>query len=146
MAQDHLAGIDLRICRICNEAETYVGPADRSMEAAESAGAPNLELLVSQVQKAGPWPYSPSRPEAGPGSCREPADDCNRWSWYGEKPPFCGGILTFQPDGAGALLAAPHRPGGQAGLQEVTGQEASTIHRLLESQLTRLQAADFYQR
>ncbi len=127
-------GIDIAYLPDLYEAETYVARRIGSMAADRLPEPPNLELLVSQVQKAGAVAYSPQQAEAvraaavsrllivtgGPGT---------------GKTTICGGILDlFSRMELRALLAAPTGRAAKR-LQEVTGQEASTIHRLLESQL-----------
>ena len=60
VAQDHLAGIDIAYLPDLYEAETYVARRIGSMAADRLPEPPNLELLVSQVQKAGAVAYSPA--------------------------------------------------------------------------------------
>lgn len=64
VAQDHLAGIDIAYLPDLYEAETYVARRIGSMAADRLPEPPNLELLVSQVQKAGAVAYSPQQAEA----------------------------------------------------------------------------------
>lgn len=132
LAQDHLAGIDIVYLQDLYVAETYC--CYRLLTAANTVfPAPGrLEKLVSKASKNSGLQYSPQQEDAiraaatnglllitgGPGT---------------GKTTILNGILSlFDQMGLTYLLAAPTGRAAKR-LTEVTGQEASTIHRLLEA-------------
>ena len=134
VAQDHLAGIDIAYLPDLYEAETYVARRIGSMAADRLPEPPNLELLVSQVQKAGAVAYSPQQAEAVRAAAVSRLLIVTGGPGTGKTTILRGILDLFSRMELRALLAAPTGRAAKR-LQEVTGQEASTIHRLLESQL-----------
>ena len=133
VAQDHLAGIDIAYLPDLYE-ETYVARRIGSMAADRLPEPPNLELLVSQVQKAGAVAYSPQQAEAVRAAAVSRLLIVTGGPGTGKTTILRGILDLFSRMELRALLAAPTGRAAKR-LQEVTGQEASTIHRLLESQL-----------
>ena len=134
VAQDHLAGIEIAYLPDLYEAETYVARRIGSMAADRLPEPPNLELLVSQVQKAGAVAYSPQQAEAVRAAAVSRLLIVTGGPGTGKTTILRGILDLFSRMELRALLAAPTGRAAKR-LQEVTGQEASTIHRLLESQL-----------
>ena len=93
-----------------------------------------MELLVSQVQKAGAVAYSPQQAEAVRAAAVSRLLIVTGGPGTGKTTILRGILDLFSRMELRALLAAPTGRAAKR-LQEVTGQEASTIHRLLESQL-----------
>ncbi len=132
LAQDHLAGIDIIYLHHLYVAEAYC--CHRLLKAAKETyhTPPRLDKLVAKASKASGLQYSAQQEQAiyaaagsglllitgGPGT---------------GKTTILNGILSlFDQLGLNCLLAAPTGRAAKR-LTEVTGQDASTIHRLLEA-------------
>lgn len=132
LAQDHLAGIDIIYLHHLYVAEAYC--CHRLLKAAQETyhTPPRLDKLVAKASKASGLQYSAQQEQAiyaaagsglllitgGPGT---------------GKTTILNGILSlFDQLGLNCLLAAPTGRAAKR-LTEVTGQDASTIHRLLEA-------------
>lgn len=132
--RDTLAGIGIVYLPEMHEDETYVQARLKAMAKAKLKAPDDLEDMVDQAEKVGKIRYSEQQREAvrlagtskllvitgGPGT---------------GKTTILRGILeVYAQMGVCTLLAAPTGRAAKR-LQEVTGEEASTIHRLLECQL-----------
>jgi len=134
IVRDGLAGIEIVYLPELHEDELYVESRLKDMARAELKAPRNLDVLVSGAEKAGEIQYSQQQRLAvrlagtskllvitgGPGT---------------GKTTILRGILEIYGQmGVRTLLAAPTGRAAKR-LQEVTGEDASTIHRLLECQL-----------
>ena len=134
LVRDHLAGIHVIYLPKLYEAEVYC--RDRLLEFSQSQfPVPRkLDQMIAQAAQAGGIAYSPRQEEA----VREAAARGLLLITGGPgtgKTTILNGILSMMEQmGLKCLLAAPTGRASKR-LTEVTGQEASTIHRLLEATL-----------
>jgi len=132
LAQDHLAGIDIIYLHHLYVAEAYC--CHRLLKAAETAypAPPRLEKLLARASKDSGLQYSAQQEEA----IRCAADSGLLLITGGPgtgKTTIVNGILSlYDQMGLTCLLAAPTGRAAKR-LTEVTGRDASTIHRLLEA-------------
>ena len=131
--QDHLAGIDIAYLPELYEAEQYVARRLGAMAADRLPEPPNLESLVGQAQQAGSVAYSPQQAEAVRAAAVSRLLIVTGGPGTGKTTILRGILELYGRMELTALLAAPTGRAAKR-LQEVTGQEACTIHRLLESQ------------
>lgn len=132
LVQDCLAGIDVIYLPALYNAETYCTQRLLALSQATHKAPPRLEKLLEQASKCSGLSYSVQQAEAirlaaktglliitgGPGT---------------GKTTILNGILhLYDQMGLSCLLAAPTGRAAKR-LTEVTGQDASTIHRLLEA-------------
>ena len=132
LIRDHLAGIDIIYLPLLHDAETYC--AERLLRFANGhCPAPrNLEKLLCRASAASGLKYAPQQEAA----IRSAATDQLLLITGGPgtgKTTILNGVLSlYDQMGLKTLLAAPTGRAAKR-LTEVTGQEASTIHRLLEA-------------
>lgn len=132
LAQDHLAGIDIIYLHQLYIAEAY--SCHRLLKAAQTTypAPPRLEKLVAKASKDSGLQYSQQQEQA----IRAAADSGLLLITGGPgtgKTTILNGILSlYDQMGLTCLLAAPTGRAAKR-LTEVTGQDASTIHRLLEA-------------
>lgn len=134
VARDQLAGIDIVYLPDLYEAEEYVARRLRSMAADRLPEPSHLEALVGQIQRAGAVAYSPQQAEAVRAAAVSRLLIVTGGPGTGKTTILRGILDLYSRMELTALLTAPTGRAAKR-LQEVTGQEASTIHRLLESQL-----------
>lgn len=134
MIRDTLAGIDVIYTPELFDAETYVADRLRAMTSGREAEPANLEQMLQRAERSGSVTYSQQQRMA-----IRAAATCRLFVVTGGpgtgKTTILKGILNlFDQMGIAALLAAPTGRAAKR-LQEITGQEAATIHRLLEAQI-----------
>lgn len=116
------------------EAETYVAKRLLAMAKAQVPEPPGLAQMVAQAQAAGAVEYSQQQRQAVQTAATSRLLIVTGGPGTGKTTILQGILALFGKMGVKTLLAAPTGRAAKR-LQEVTGQEASTIHRLLESQL-----------
>lgn len=131
---DYLANIDVAYLPELYEAEIYVARRLRTMAAVRLPVPPNLGDMVDAVQKTGRIAYSPQQEQAVRAAVGNRLMIVTGGPGTGKTTILRGILALYAQLQLTALLAAPTGRAAKR-LQEVTGQEASTIHRLLESQL-----------
>ncbi len=136
---DKLAGLEIVYLPEFYEAETYVAARLRQMVAAQLPEPEHLEQMMQQVERAGAVIYSIEQQKAIRAAATSRLLILTGGPGTG-KTTILKGILELydklglNTPSRGVLLAAPTGRAAQR-LQEVTGREASTIHRLLGAQL-----------
>ena len=131
---DYLANIDVAYLPELYEAEIYVARRLQTMAAVRLPVPPNLGDMVDAVQKTGRIAYSPQQEQAVRAAVGNRLMIVTGGPGTGKTTILRGILALYAQLQLTALLAAPTGRAAKR-LQEVTGQEASTIHRLLESQL-----------
>lgn len=136
---DKLAGMEIVYLPEFYQAETYVAARLRQMVAGKLSEPANLGEMMRQVERAGAVIYSREQQRAIRAAATSRVLILTGGPGTG-KTTILQGILELydrmglKTQSRGILLAAPTGRAAQR-LQEVTGREASTIHRLLEAQL-----------
>ena len=132
LIRDHLAGVDIVYLPRLHEAETYC--CSRLLEAADAcyAAPKNLDKLLKQISAQSGLVYAAQQEQA----IRQAATSGLLLITGGPgtgKTTILNGILSLYTQmGLNCLLAAPTGRAAKR-LTEVTGEDASTIHRLLEA-------------
>ena len=132
LIRNHLAGIDIIYLPALHEAETYC--TQRLLDFAGSHCPPprNLEKMLAQASAESGLKYAPQQEDALRSAATQRLLLITGGPGTG-KTTIVNGILTlYKKMGLKTLLAAPTGRAAKR-LSEVTGQEASTIHRLLEA-------------
>ncbi len=132
LMQDHLAGVDIVYLPKLYQAEKYCTRRLLDLSAAQYTPPRNLEKLLQQVSRQSGLEYAAQQEQA----IRSAASSGLLLITGGPgtgKTTILNGILSlYNQMGLTALLAAPTGRAAKR-LTEVTGQDASTIHRLLEA-------------
>lgn len=136
---DKLAGMEIVYLPEFYQAETYVAARLRQMVAGELSEPANLGEMMRQVERAGAVIYSGEQQRAIRAAATSRLLILTGGPGTGKTTILQGILELYDRMGLktqlrGILLAAPTGRAAQR-LQEVTGREASTIHRLLEAQL-----------
>lgn len=132
--RDKLAGIEIAYLPELYEAETYVAMRLKAMAAVTLPAPSDLEALLRRAQQAGQVQYSTQQEQAVRASATNRLLIVTGGPGTGKTTILRGILELYGQMQLTALLTAPTGRAAKR-LQEVTGQEASTIHRLLESQL-----------
>ena len=130
---DHLAGMDVCYLPEFYEAETYVAQRIRAMAADEPDVPRNLERLVEAVESDKQLAYAPQQREAIQAAAEYRVILVTGGPGTGKTTTLDGILDLFDRMKLKSLLAAPTGRAAKR-LTELTGREASTIHRLLEAQ------------
>ena len=132
LIRNHLAGIDIIYLPALHEAEIYCTERLLTLANSHYPAPRNLEKLLHQAAAGSGLQYAPQQEAA----LRSAATDRLLLITGGPgtgKTTILNGILALYNNmGLTTLLAAPTGRAAKR-LTEVTGQEASTIHRLLEA-------------
>lgn len=131
---DNLANIDVVYTPELYEAETYVSERLLRMAAAPMEQPEDLHKMLLRAQRAGNVTYSAQQAEALEAAASRKLLIVTGGPGTGKTTILKGILDLYDQMELTALLAAPTGRAAKR-LQEVTGQEASTIHRLLECQL-----------
>ncbi len=130
---DHLARLDVCYLPVFYEAETYVAQRIRAMAADDPAPPRDLEALVDRVEARKDLSYARQQREALACAATRRVMLLTGGPGTGKTTTLDGILDLFDEMGCKALLAAPTGRAAKR-LSELTGREASTIHRLLEAQ------------
>lgn len=132
LIRDHLAGVDIIYLPALYDAEIYCTKRLQALASSHCPAPRNLEKLLTQASAASGLKYAPQQEAA----IRSAATDRLLLITGGPgtgKTTILNGILAlYDMMGLKTLLAAPTGRAAKR-LTEVTGQDASTIHRLLEA-------------
>ena len=132
LVRDHLAGIDIIYLPQLHRAEVYCTERLLALANSHCPAPRNLERLLAQASASSGLKYAPQQEEA----IRSAATDKLLLVTGGPgtgKTTIVNGILAlYDALGINTLLAAPTGRAAKR-LTEVTGRDASTIHRLLEA-------------
>ncbi len=130
---DHLARLDVCYLPVFYEAETYVAQRIRAMAADDPAPPRDLEALVDRVEARKDLSYARQQRDALACAATRRVMLLTGGPGTGKTTTLDGILDLFDEMGCKALLAAPTGRAAKR-LSELTGREASTIHRLLEAQ------------
>lgn len=131
---DNLANIDVVYTPELYEAETYVSERLLRMASAPLEEPEDLHEMLLRAQRAGNVTYSAQQAEALEAAASRKLLIVTGGPGTGKTTILKGILDLYDQMELTALLAAPTGRAAKR-LQEVTGQDASTIHRLLECQL-----------
>lgn len=136
---DKLAGMEIVYLPEFYQAETYVAARLRRMVAGQLPEPEHLEQMMQQVERTGAVRYSVEQNQAIRAAATSRLLILTGGPGTGKTTILQGILELYDRLGLnalsrGVLLAAPTGRAAQR-LQEVTGREASTIHRLLGAQL-----------
>ncbi len=132
--RDSLADIDIVYLPELHEDETYVQTRLRAMTKAKLKEPDDLETMVRQAEKVGMIQYSDQQRQAVRTAATTKLLVITGGPGTGKTTILRGILEVYAQMGVKTLLAAPTGRAAKR-LQEVTGEEASTIHRLLDCQL-----------
>ena len=130
---DHLAGMDVCYLPEFHEAEVYVAERIRAMAADEPDVPRHLERLVEDVEADKQLQYAPQQREAIRAAAEHRVVLVTGGPGTGKTTTLDGILDLFDRMKLKSMLAAPTGRAAKR-LSELTGREASTIHRLLEAQ------------
>ncbi len=133
LVRDRLANIDIVYLPELYEDETYVCRRLKAMASATLPEPAQLDDMVHRAEKAGQVEYSPQQRQALRAAALNRILVVTGGPGTGKTTILRGVLDLYDQMKLKVLLTAPT---GRAAmrLQEVTGEEASTIHRLLECQ------------
>ncbi|MGM9641181.1 MAG: ATP-dependent RecD-like DNA helicase [Faecousia sp.] len=133
LVRDRLANIDIVYLPELYEDETYVCQRLKAMASATLPEPAHLDDMVHRAEKAGQVEYSPQQRQALRAAALNRILVVTGGPGTGKTTILRGVLDLYDQMKLKVLLTAPT---GRAAmrLQEVTGEEASTIHRLLECQ------------
>lgn len=132
--QDTLAGISVVYLPEAYEDECYVSARLSEMVSMTLPEPGNLEKMIRRAQEAGGVEYAPQQSQAVRAAATSGLLIVTGGPGTGKTTILRGILELFDQMKLPSLLAAPTGRAAKR-LQEVTGREASTIHRLLECQL-----------
>ena len=132
LVRDSLAGLTLLYLPQLHEAECYIH--DRLLEHGklQFAPEPGLKHMLQQAQQECGLQYSPNQLDAIAQAVTSGVLLLTGGPGTGKTTVLNGVLSVFSQMGLRCVLAAPTGRAAQR-LSEVTGQDASTIHRLLET-------------
>ena len=132
LVRDSLAGLTLLYLPQLHEAECYIH--DRLLEHGklQFAPEPGLKHMLQQAQQECGLQYSPNQLDAIAQAVTSGVLLLTGGPGTGKTTVLNGVLSVFRQMGLRCVLAAPTGRAAQR-LSEVTGQDASTIHRLLET-------------
>lgn len=131
---DRLADIDIVYLPELYEAERYVTRRLILMAAASVEEPENLDQMVRRAQGAAAVEFSEQQNQAVRAAATNRILVVTGGPGTGKTTILQGVLKLYEEMGLTTLLAAPTGRAAQR-LKEVTGEETSTIHRLLESQI-----------
>ena len=134
LVRDRLADIEVIYLPEVYDDEIYVQARLKAMANSEPCPPRELEDMVKQAEKAGEIRYSPQQSAAIGAAAKKNLLVITGGPGTGKTTILRGILEVYARMGIKTLLAAPTGRAAKR-LQEVTGEEASTIHRLLECQL-----------
>ncbi len=132
--KDRLADIDIVYLPELYEAELYVTRRLTLMAGASVEEPKNLDGMVRRAQSAAAVEFSEQQNQAVRAAATNRILVVTGGPGTGKTTILQGVLKLYDEMGLTTLLAAPTGRAAQR-LKEVTGEEASTIHRLLESQI-----------
>ena len=133
--QDVVAGLTACYLPDLYEAETYCSARLAAMAAAEMEAPRNMEPLIRQIQKQTNIQYAPAQMDAMRQAVLHQVLIITGGPGTGKTTTLGGVLQMFDLLGLKTQLAAPTGRAAKR-LSELTGRDASTIHRLLEVQFS----------
>ncbi len=131
--RDTVAGLDVVYLPELYEAEVYIQQRLHHMVNDPPPAVKGLEFMVAKAQQAGAVEFSPQQAEAVRMAASSRVLVVTGGPGTGKTTILQGVLTLYDQMGLDIILAAPTGRAAKR-LSEVTGQEASTIHRLLECQ------------
>lgn len=132
LVRDTLAGLTLLYLPELHEAERYICARLKQSSQLQFAQEPALEKMLEQAQQESGLQYSENQCNAIREAVRCGVLLLTGGPGTGKTTVLNGVLSVFRQMGLRCLLAAPTGRAAQR-MTEVTGQDASTIHRLLEA-------------
>lgn len=131
--RDTVAGLDVVYLPELYDAEVYIQSRLHRMVNDPPDAVKGLEYMISKAQQAGAVEFSPQQTDAVRMAANSRVLVVTGGPGTGKTTILQGVMSLYDQLGLDVILAAPTGRAAKR-LSEVTGQEASTIHRLLECQ------------
>ncbi len=132
LVREHIAGRDAVYLRDIHEAETYLAETLGEMARRNFEYDFNVDELLENLLQANEFPFSEKQRLAMSTAARNGLVILTGGPGTGKTTTVRGIIQVFEALGLNTLLAAPTGRAAKR-LNELTGMEAKTIHRLLEA-------------
>ena len=132
LVRDHLAGIDIIYLPLLHDAENYCAKRLLRFAQGHFPEPRNLKKLLTRASAASGLQYTPQQEAAIHSAATDQLLLITGGPGTGKTTILNGVLSLYDQLGLKTLLAAPTGRAAKR-LTEVTGQEASTIHRLLEA-------------
>ncbi len=135
LVREHIAGRDAVYLRDIHEAETFLASTLGNMAARNFEYDFNVDELLETLMQSSEFPFSEKQKRAMAMAAKNGIVILTGGPGTGKTTTVRGIIQVFEALGLNTLLAAPTGRAAKR-LNELTGMEAKTIHRLLEAGFT----------